>query len=261
MKITVLVENTAAREGILAEHGLSLYLETGDRRILFDAGQSGAFAENAKQLGIDLALVDTAVLSHGHSDHGGGLLQFRELNRHAEIYVNQFAFRPYYNAHGKSIGLDPVLKAAERLVLTSEPLSLGEGLTLYPAGETAPPDGTSGLQVLEQGQLTADDFCHEQYLLIEERGQRVLFSGCSHRGVVNIVERFRPDVLVGGFHVKDVALTPPGEAYLLELAEKLKAYPTRYYTCHCTGQDQFRVMKAVLGDRLSYLSGGNCLEI
>ncbi len=62
MKLWTLLENTSCQENLRAEHGLSLYLETGDRRILFDAGQSGIFAENAEKLGIDLSRVDTVIL-------------------------------------------------------------------------------------------------------------------------------------------------------------------------------------------------------
>ena len=99
MKITTLMENTACSPEFACEHGLSLYIETGKRKLLFDAGQSGAFAENAGKLGIDLRQVDAFVLSHGHYDHGGGLPRFLEVNRQAMIYVNQFAFEPHY--HGR----------------------------------------------------------------------------------------------------------------------------------------------------------------
>ena len=78
MKLVVLEENTACCPGVTAEHGLSLYLETGETRILFDMGQTAAFAENAAALGIDLSQVDFAVISHGHYDHTGGLSRFLE---------------------------------------------------------------------------------------------------------------------------------------------------------------------------------------
>ena len=105
MKIVTLMENTACREDLCCEHGLSLYMETENRRILFDAGQSAAFADNARKLGVDLETVDFAVLSHGHYDHGGGLGKFLEINRTAPVYVSSHAFEPHYSQNGY-IGLD-----------------------------------------------------------------------------------------------------------------------------------------------------------
>lgn len=70
MRICCLMDNRA-REGFAAEHGLSLWIEAAGKKLLFDAGESGAFAENAQRLGIELAQADAAVLSHGHYDHAG----------------------------------------------------------------------------------------------------------------------------------------------------------------------------------------------
>ena len=72
MKITCLVDD-CAREGVGAEHGLSLWVEACGKKLLFDSGASGLFLENASRLGIDVADADFAVLSHAHYDHGGGL--------------------------------------------------------------------------------------------------------------------------------------------------------------------------------------------
>ena len=71
--ITVLAENTARGAGILGEHGLAFWIETGTQRVLFDTGQGMALVPNAARLGIDLATADAIVLSHGHFDHVGGL--------------------------------------------------------------------------------------------------------------------------------------------------------------------------------------------
>ena len=87
MRIVTLIENTASREDLAAEHGLSLYIETGAVKILFDAGQSAAFTDNAETLGVDLTQVDLAVLSHGHYDHGGGLPHFLSKNKKASVPI------------------------------------------------------------------------------------------------------------------------------------------------------------------------------
>ena len=96
MRIVTLVENTAARTGLEPARGLSIYVETAGHKILFDMGPGPELLANAERLGVDLAAVDTAVLSHGHSDHGGGLEAFCRVNRHAGIYLREEALRPYY---------------------------------------------------------------------------------------------------------------------------------------------------------------------
>ena len=101
MKVTVLMENTAPEGcGLTAEHGLSLYIEHRGHRLLLDAGSSGRFADNARQLGVDLSAVEAAVLSHGHYDHGDGLRRFFSLNGRAPVYI-----RP--GAEGAYFGMDP----------------------------------------------------------------------------------------------------------------------------------------------------------
>ena len=103
MKITALLENTASDCCMLTEHGLSLYIEAQGKKILFDMGQTDLFYKNALTLGIDLAEVDIAILSHGHYDHGGGLEKFLEINKKAPIYVSSRAFEPHYNGKEKYI--------------------------------------------------------------------------------------------------------------------------------------------------------------
>lgn len=257
MRIVTLAENTACREELRAEHGLSLYIETGDRRLLFDAGQSAAFADNAEKLGVDLSKVDTAVLSHGHYDHGGGLARFLEINAEAVVWMNLHAFEDHYNAQDKYIGLDPALRSSGRVRFAEDGQRLGTGLTLYSRIDCPRGIRPFGLTVREGKLLVPEDFRHEQYLLLEEEGKRILISGCSHRGILNIVRFFRPDVLVGGFHF--MKLDPDGPE-LEAAAAELKRYPTAYYTGHCTGQAQFERLKAYLGTQIhSLYTGGEIM--
>lgn len=258
MRITVLSENTAARADVGAEHGLSLYIETARHRILFDMGQTALFAENARTLGVALDEVELAVLSHGHYDHGGGLRTFLDINHKAPVYVHRDAFLPHYNGTEKYIGLDVSLLHEPRLVFTNDVCRIGEGLTLLTCNERprmadAP---ASGLNERVGDAFVPDDFRHEQYLLIEEAGRRVLISGCSHKGILNIAAWLTPDVLVGGFHFSKL----PTDAWLTAAAQTLAAYPTAFYTCHCTGREQYAWMQREM-PRLRYLACGETVEV
>ena len=247
MKLVTLIENTASREDLAQEHGLSLYLETGSHKILFDMGQSGAFADNAETLGIDLSAVEFAVLSHGHYDHGGGIPAFLEKNGSAPVYVNLHAFEPHFNATGKDIGLDPRLPR-DRIRFVSGPLSPAPGITLHTV--PFPPADTAGMTA---GDGQTEDFRHEQYLLIEEAGKQILVSGCSHKGIVSIAEHFRPDILIGGFHF----MKTEDETILRTAAQRLLALDCTCYTGHCTGEKQYAFLKTLMGHRLHSLTTGS----
>lgn len=258
MRITSLLENTTERGDMSVEHGLSLYIETEDHRILFDMGQTDLFCKNAERLGIDLSLVDVAVLSHGHYDHGGGLKKFIEINHIAPIYIRKDAFLPHYNGTEKYIGLDVSLREHPRLIFTGDEHMINSSLSLFSCNgrEKRHPLVPSGLNERVGESFIPDTFGHEQYLLIEEKGKRVLFSGCSHKGVLNIAEWFSPHILVGGFHYSKL---PLGEA-LANAARELAAYPTEFYTCHCTGTEQFEFIGQFMPS-LHYLSCGQTITI
>lgn len=255
MRIVTLMENTSCREDLCFEHGLSLYLEMGEYRILFDAGQSAAFADNAEILGVELRKADFAVLSHGHYDHSGGMGKFLEINERAPLYVSRWAFEPHYNSGGKYLGVEASLQQNSRIRYVAEETELAAGITLLRL-ETAPAD-TAGLLTEENGKRKPDDFRHEQYLLLEEQGKRILISGCSHKGILQIVDAFRPDILIGGFHFMKIE----EERKLAEAAKQLLKYDTVYYTGHCTGQKQYDYLKSVMGDRLHYIATGTILQL
>lgn len=258
MKIVSLLENTATRNDVQTEHGLSLYIETSNHKILFDMGQTDLFLRNANTLGIDLTAVDIAVLSHGHYDHGGGLATFLEVNENAPVYLHQDAFLPRFNASKAYIGLDTTLIGHPRLHLTGDRTEIGEGLTLLTCNGLERPHspGHFGLTERVGDTLIPDDFRHEQYLLIREGSRRVLVSGCSHKGIVDIAEWFSPDVLIGGFHVSKMPLSKD----LDRMARHLNTHKTAFYTCHCTGREQFAFMEERM-ERLHYLACGQSITI
>lgn len=260
MKLTVLTENTTVNSELQTEHGLSLYIESCEHKILFDMGQSSLFDQNAQNMGIDLTQADLAVLSHGHYDHGGGLEHFLKINPTASVYVNEHAFGSYHNISDKYIGLNSALAESDRIVMVSDYLKIADGLELFSCNERIRPWKTLpfGLQKLENDHLVLDDFLHEQYLLIEEDGKRILISGCSHKGIFNIADWFKPDILIGGFHFMKLDLSVDADVRFLEkAAEILLRYDTTYYTCHCTGEAQYAFLKEKMGDRLQYAATGS----
>ena len=261
MKITCLMENTAASPEFAAEHGLSLHIEAAGRRLLFDMGQSSAFAANAARLGIDLATVDAAVLSHGHYDHGGGMARFLEINDHALVYHSSLAFGGHWHGE-KYIGLDQALNGHPRLHPVEGNLFLGGGLALHSGGgmPCRHPIDSAGLTLVKAGVHVPETFDHEQYLVMEEHGRRVVISGCSHRGVANIAAWLKPDVLVGGFHLMKKTL-PEDAPQLDALAAELLDSGAVFYTGHCTGDAAYAYLKERMGNRLHYLRAGEWVEL
>jgi 7,8-dihydropterin-6-yl-methyl-4-(beta-D-ribofuranosyl)aminobenzene 5'-phosphate synthase len=233
-------------------------VETKGIKLLFDFGQTEAFAENAEKLGIDLSEADVAVLSHGHYDHSGGLERFLQLNETAPVYISRYAFRPHFNADGKDIGVAAELRGIDRLILTQDRMDLGGDMTLLSCNDLGRPYPTDAYGLKEYDR--PDEFLHEQYLLVEENGKRIVLSGCSHKGILNIAGWLQPDVLIGGFHF--MKLDPETDRKTLDNAAKeLLHSDTVYYTGHCTGAAQYDYLKTIMGDRLQALTTGMFMDI
>ena len=265
MRVTMLLDNIAADPRLEAEHGLSLYIETEKHRILFDTGQSEAFARNAEALGIDLATVDIAFLSHGHYDHSGGLKRFFELNSQAPVYMHSMAFEPHLHDDGRNIGVDSALRGHPRIRFTEGGLRIDDELSLESFNEKERPFAShgEGLLMLEGGKPVQDDFRHEHYLSIREAGsgKHVVISGCSHKGILNIMGWLEPNALIGGFHFMGLDPQGEGKAELDYAAEALAQHDCTYFTCHCTGKKPFDYLKEKLGERLHYFAGGMSVEL
>lgn len=269
MKVTALVENTSVRDDCVGEFGLSFLIQANGRSVLFDAGQSDAMLRNAEALGVDLTKVDAAVLSHGHFDHANGFPAFLEVNDRAVVHARtgfdggQYAERA--GGEDEYIGVVPELKASNRVrVVEGARFDLGDGFTVvsYVDEEPAFPIEHFGLFRDELEGRVPDRFEHEQCLLVEEGDVRLLMTGCTHRGIRNVMCWSRgdePTHVIGGFHFMKVPLSDAG--YLDAAADDLLSYPAMYYTCHCTGIDQYRYLKERMGERLAYVAAGQVLEL
>lgn len=273
MRIVNLIENIKGNPECDFEHGLSLYVETQKHKLLMDTGCTDKFLENAKRLSIQLEQVDSVVLSHGHYDHGGGILDFAKINSHARIYVRDNVFSNFY--HGKDenkryIGLDKRISDLLQLNYIYENTKIDEELFLFTnvSSRILWPSGNLELTVEKEGVLVQDDFSHEQYLVISQNGKNILISGCAHNGILNILEEYHqifskePDVVISGFHMMKKSGYKQEDIELIEkTAWKLKEYRTKFYTCHCTGEEPYERMKRILREQIDYVKSGEEVEI
>lgn len=290
MRIICLMENTPGNELCQSEHGLSLYVETENQNILIDTGASNLFLENAKKLNVDLTKVESVFLSHGHYDHGGGILDFHQINPTAKIVMQQSAFGDYWHKSNfvkKYIGLDPKIREIENLVLlkgdwiyNKENQSFNaesrqqESIQIFTlkSGKKEElvcwPEGNLVLKERKGNEYIQDNFRHEQYIVLKENYKSVLISGCAHNGILNILEEYRrkynsnPDVIISGFHMrKKSGYTSKDDEVIRETAKILKDMGILCYTGHCTGEEPYNLMKEIMGEQLQYVHCGDVIQI
>ena len=273
VKIIVLLENTTESSKLKCKHGLSLYAETEKHKILFDMGPNDFFLRNAEALGVDIADIDIAVISHGHVDHCGGLKYFLEKNQKAKIYIRPQALEAHYvKVLGIPFyaGIDRALLSADRFVFVDDIQVIDNEITLFSnvSGQFPLPRSDGNLFVKRNGRLVPDDFCHEQNLMITSGDNRVLICGCAHAGIVNIARRAKtlagndPKAVIGGMHLYEPTKKRyESDSYMDRVAAALAEIKSSYYTCHCTGEKAYEKMKARLGARLTYLRTGSALRI
>jgi len=274
MRIKTLVENTAISDEFNTEHGLSLYIETKKHKLLFDLGAGTLFLENAKKLNVDLSEIDLVVISHGHYDHGGGLKTFLTVNNKAKIYLNQKAFDSHYsnrtNQEKAYIGLDQGLISNERLIFTGDSFIIDDELELFSDvyGDRFTPKGNQDLFMEIGKSIVCDDFSHEQNLIVKENSNTLLVAGCAHKGIINIIDCFNKKMnsslthVIGGFHLYNRSKDNCEDPELInQIGELLKDTGSKYYTCHCTGIEPYKILKEIMGEKIEYISTGSQLII
>ncbi len=273
VKIVVLLENAKESSNLKCKHGLSLYAKTETHKILFDMGPNDLFLKNAETLGVDIAAVDIAVISHGHVDHCGGLKYFLEKNKKAKIYIRPQALEAHYvkvlGIHFYA-GIDRALLSGDRFVFTDDTHVIDDEMTLFShiSGSFPLPRSDGNLFVKRSGKMIPDNFGHEQNLLITSDHKQILLCGCAHAGIVNIVHRAKtlggnePTAVIGGLHLYEpISRCYESDEYIDGVAAALTEGQSSYYTCHCTGAKACEKMKARLGARLTSLRTGAELRI
>jgi len=244
IKIITLIENLVYGKGLVAEHGLSFYIEDGNKKILFDTGQSAFFIQNAQKLGISIDDIDALVLSHGHYDHTGGLYPFLEQNSKAKVFAKMDIFEPRYHGETRFIGTDfREVPLKNRLIYAVDPVKVSDHVHIMPRIPVQYPLDThfEGFKTEAKGQMLPDDFSDELYLAIMQEESVSIITSCSHRGITNIYDHaagyfnLPVNLVLGGFHTRNGSQEQV--AHIINHFKKLK--PHSIGVCHCTGVDMY----------------------
>lgn len=273
LRITVLAENTAGGRNLLAEHGLALWVEVDDQRLLFDTGQGAVLAHNAGHLGVPLQRTDSIVLSHGHYDHSGGLDQVLDAAPQAAVYAHPAALEPKYGRHrdgtSRDIGMPQPARStlddhADQWIRTVQPTEIGHGVLV--TGEIprrTEYEDTGGPFFLDRQCRQPDLLWDDQAIVIDTARGTVGLVGCSHAGIINTLEHVREltdgrpiHAVVGGMH-----LATASRNRMDRTIDRLRQFDVqRLGPAHCTGPAPTAALWHAFPEKCSACAVGTRME-
>jgi 7,8-dihydropterin-6-yl-methyl-4-(beta-D-ribofuranosyl)aminobenzene 5'-phosphate synthase len=230
--VTILYDNNAFTPGTQADWGYSCLIEGTEKTILFDAGtKPEVFFHNVEALDVDLTKVDLVVISHEHGDHTGALAQVLEQNHGLTVY-HPVSFSDQF--------VSSVKQAGATSVPVTEPVEIIDDVYLT-------------------GEMGGD--IKEQSLILRTGDGLVVITGCSHPGIVEILERAKQILdeeifmVFGGFH-----LLRHSDDEMVEIIEQFKGLGVeKCGAMHCTGDQQIAAFQDAYGENFVAMGTGKVL--
>lgn len=260
VRITILVDNISNDRIFHKEHGLSLWVEADNHRIVFDTGQSDILCHNAIKCGVDFSTADSLILSHGHYDHTGGVADVLVSNPKIAVFCHPGIFIPRYSQHvdGRlhQIGIGNVTAGAlHRRVDTihwiSQPTTITNHIGITgPIPRVVEYENTGGDFFLDTDATRPDSIDDDSAMWITTPKGLVVVTGCCHSGLVNTLMYIQTltdnkpiYAVIGGFHLLNAT-----QKRLTETCNYLKnSGVKKIIPCHCTGEKAVEYMEKECG--------------
>ncbi len=237
MKVQILYDKDSIARNLRVGWGLSLLI---DDRIIFDTGESGRWLlGNMKKLQVDMERINTVVISHDHWDHTGGLWNLLKNKEGLKVYA----------CPGFSEGFKKKVRKLK--------------------GELIEVDGFTEIEkdIFITGEIAGEykrKYIGEQAVVIKKGEKLTIITGCSHPGIVKIINKVRENfpgmevnMVFGGFHLLDKKI----EEIRSTAEEFIKLGVKSVGPTHCTGDDAEMVFKELYKDNFISIKVGLVLDI